>query len=55
MKGCVQWYPINPIALRKTKIADNFGLSECYRVNSRKDFDFQWELSLSLLEQQYKS
>ena len=26
-------YDINPIALSKTKIACNFGLSECNRVN----------------------
>ena len=26
-------YHINPIALRKVKIAYNFGLSECNRVN----------------------
>ena len=28
----------NPIALRKTKIAYNFGLSECNRVKSRSHF-----------------
>ena len=26
----------NPIALRKDKIVNNFGLSECSRVNTRK-------------------
>ena len=38
MKSRVQWNPvdcvINPIALRKAKIVDNFGLSGCNRVNS---------------------
>ena len=27
-----KFFPFNPIALRKTKIAYNFGLSECSRV-----------------------
>ena len=30
---------INPIALRKTKIAYNFGLSECNRVNLQSTLD----------------
>ena len=35
------YFPFNPIALRKTKIEHNFGLSECSRVKSRPHFGGQ--------------
>ena len=34
-----QILPFNPIALRKAKIADNFGLSECNRVKECNHFE----------------
>ena len=34
--GGVHFLMLNPIALRKTKIVHNFGLSECIRVTAPK-------------------
>ena len=43
----------NPIALRKAKIANNFGLSECHRVNGSVISLPLWHRALPLMKHQF--